>query len=112
MSYFSSTNADVLTVVITIVQRVLHPVLDKLGIERRGRHVGFHAFRHGLASMLVDSAGAAVAQRQLRHSDAGTTLGIYAHIIGSGHIDAMEAIQSQLLPTTNTLAEQEIAKPL
>lgn len=94
-----------------IVERKLHPVLDRLGIERRGRHVGLHAFRHGLASMLVDSAGVAIAQRQLRHSDAATTLGIYAHVIGSGHVDAMEAIQSQLLPT-NTLTEQEIAKPL
>ena len=95
-----------------IVQRILRPMLDKLGIERRGRHAGFHAFRHGHASMLVDSAGAEVAQRQLRHSDAANTLGIYAHIIGSGHMDAIEAIQSQLLPPINTTAQGEIAKPL
>jgi integrase len=51
--------------------------------------------------MLVDSAGAVVAQRQLRHSDAATTLGIYGHVIGNGHIDAMEAIQSILINTSD-----------
>jgi integrase len=54
--------------------------------------------------MLVDSAGAAVAQRQLRHSDAATTLGIYGHVIGNGHIEAMEAIQSILINTSEVLA--------
>lgn len=50
-----------------IVQKVLYPVLDKLSIERKGRRIGLHAFRHGLASMLIDSASPAVAQRQVRH---------------------------------------------
>jgi len=73
-------------------ERRLHPVLDKLGIPRKGKRMGNHAFRHALASMLVDTTSAAVAQRQLRHSDASTTLGIYAHVIGSGHFDAVESI--------------------
>jgi integrase len=77
-----------------IVAKVLHPVLDRIGVPRKGRRVAFHAFRHGLASMLVDLASPAVAQRQLRHADAATTLGIYAHVIGSGHKDAVEAIQA------------------
>jgi len=91
-----------------VVQKVLHPVLDKLGIERKGRRVGLHAFRHGLASMLVDSESTAVAQRQLRHSDASTTLGLYAHIIGTGHIDAVERVQSILI---NTSGVQEVPAP-
>jgi integrase len=89
-----------------IVEKVLHPILDVLGIERKGRRIGLHAFRHGLASMLIDSAGAAVAQRQLRHSDAATTLGIYGHVIGNGHIEAMEAIQSILINTPEVSAVQ------
>ena len=34
-----------------VVGRVLHPILDKLGIER----AGMHAFRHGRVSYLVES---------------------------------------------------------
>ena len=75
---------------------MLHPVLDRLGIKRKGRRIGLHAFRHGLASMLVDSASTAVVQRQLRHSNASTTLGIYAHVIGATHFEAMEKVQSIL----------------
>lgn len=60
-------------------ERELHPLLDKLGIERGG----FHALRHGAASsLLADGATPAVVQRQMRHSDARITLGVYAHVIG------------------------------
>ena len=39
--------------------------------------------RHGAASsLLADGATPAVEQRQLRHSDARITLGVYAHVIG------------------------------
>ena len=53
----------------------LHPLLKKLNIPRGG----FHSMRHGTASSLL-AAGAtpAVVQRQMRHSDARITLGIYA----------------------------------
>lgn len=57
----------------------LHPLLDALGIPRGG----FHSLRHGAASaLLADGATPAVVQRQLRHSDARITLGIYGHIVG------------------------------
>lgn len=56
-------------------EKQLHPLLDALKIPRGG----FHSLRHGAASALL-AAGAtpAVVQRQLRHSDARITLGIYA----------------------------------
>jgi integrase len=79
-----------------VVQTVLQPALDKLGINRKGRRVGLHAFRHTLASMLLQSTGVAVAQRQLRHSDASTTLGHYGHILGNDHREAVETIESLL----------------
>jgi integrase len=57
----------------------LHPLLDALQIPRGG----FHSLRHGAASsLLADGATPAVVQRQLRHSDARITLGIYGHVIG------------------------------
>jgi integrase len=59
--------------------RRLHPLLERLGIERGG----FHALRHGAASsLLADRATPAVVQRQMRHSDARITLDTYAHIVG------------------------------
>jgi integrase len=79
-----------------VVQTVLHPVVDRLGISRKGRRVGLHAFRHALASMLLQTTGAAVTQRQLRHADASTTLGIYGHVLGDDQREAMGQIESVL----------------
>jgi integrase len=65
-----------------VVEYRLWPILDKLGIPR----CGLHAFRHTHTSLLLESgATPAVAQRQLRHSDARTTLGIYGHVVGNAH---------------------------
>jgi integrase len=78
-----------------VVQTVLHPVVDKLGISRKGRRVGLHGFRHTVASLLLQKAGAAVAQRQLRHADPATTLG-YGHVLGDAQREAMSQIESVL----------------
>jgi integrase len=68
-------------------EKVLHPLLKKLGIP----HGGFHSLRHGAASaLLADGATPAVVQKQLRHSDPRVTLGVYAHVIGSQQRDAVE----------------------
>ena len=68
-------------------EKVLHPLLVKLGIPRGG----FHSMRHGAASaLLADGATPAVVQKQLRHSDARITLGVYAHVIGNQQRDAVE----------------------
>lgn len=79
-----------------VVQTILHPIVDKLSISRKGRRVGLHAFRHTVASMLLQTAGAAVAQRQLRHADPATTLGIYGHVLGHDQREAMNQIESVL----------------
>jgi Phage integrase family len=55
-----------------VVQTVLQPALDKLGISRKGRRVGLHAFRHTLASMLLQTTG--VEWRLLSGSSAILTL--------------------------------------
>ena len=68
-------------------EKVLHPLLKKLGIPQ----FGFHAMRHSTASaLLADGATPAVVQRQMRHSDARITLGIYAHVMGNEQRDAVE----------------------
>ncbi len=59
----------------TVRKRKLYPLLKKLGIER----CGFHAFRHGNATMM-DQRHVPIATRQSRlgQSDARTTMG-YTH---------------------------------
>jgi integrase len=75
-----------------VVEHRLWPILDALKIPR----CGLHAFRHTVASILVDSgAPVTVAQAQLRHSDAKTTLG-YAHLLGDSQRQAMEKVASIL----------------
>ena len=60
-----------------IRKRKFHPLLRKLGIPQ----CGFHAFRHGNATLL-DQIGApmAVRQNRLGHADAQTTMG-YTHAV-------------------------------
>ena len=74
-------------------EKVLHPLLVKLGIPRGG----FHSMRHGAASaLLADGATPAVVQKQLRHSDPRITLGVYAHVIGSHQRDAVETRSARI----------------
>jgi len=83
-----------------VVRQALAPILDKLKIPR----CGFHAFRHLHTSLLLSSGAAPqVAQKQLRHSDARITLGVYGHIIGDAHREAVEKVASILFPTVPNL---------
>ena len=74
-------------------EKVLHPLLEKLGMLRGG----FHSLRHGAASaLLADGATPAVVQKQLRHSDPRITLGIYGHVIGNQQRDAVEVRSARI----------------
>jgi integrase len=79
-----------------VVRQALCPILDALKIPR----CGFHAFRHTHTSLLLSSGAApSVTQAQLRHSDARITLGIYGHIVGDEHREAVERVASILDPS-------------
>lgn len=74
-----------------VVEYHLWTILDALGIPR----CGLHAFRHTHTALLLDSgATPKVAQRQLRHSDARTTLEIYGHVVGEADREAVEKVAS------------------
>ena len=74
-------------------ERKLHPVLAKLGIIQ----TGFHAFRHAVASELIDSgAPITVVQTQMRHSDPRITLGIYGHVIPQSQRAAIESLAGSI----------------
>jgi integrase len=75
-------------------EKQLHPLLDALKIPRGG----FHSMRHGAASsLLADGATPAIVQRQLRHSDARITLGIYGHVIGDEQREAVQHRSARLV---------------
>lgn len=75
-------------------EKQLHPLLDALGIPRGG----FHSMRHGAASSLLESgATPAVVQKQLRHSDARITLGIYGHVVGDAQRNAVQGRSTKLV---------------
>lgn len=83
-----------------VVRQALAPILDKLKIPRRG----FHAFRHMHASLLLATGAAPqVAQKQLRHSDARITLGIYGHVIADSQREPVEKVASILFPIVPNL---------
>ena len=74
-------------------EKKLRPLLAELGIPL----AGFHAFRHGVASELMDSgAPITVVQAQMRHSDARITLGLYGHVIPQSQRDAMSGLAARL----------------
>ena len=56
---------------------IMHPIRERLGIARGG----FHAFRHGLGTALMQQgASARVVQKQLGHADL-RMLARYAHVV-------------------------------
>lgn len=85
-----------------VVRCGLHPVLRKLGIPTRD--AGLHAFRHGLATELVESSvPLTVLQKQLRHADVATTLRIYSHAIPQSQRDAMENVTLQSVRSSESV---------
>ena len=75
-------------------EKKLHPLLLSLGIPL----AGFHAFRHGVATTLIDQgASITTVGAQLRHSDPRITLGLYAHVVPQSQRDAVEGLASALV---------------
>jgi integrase len=72
----------------------LTPLLKSLQMPR----VGFHAFRHAVASELIEGgAPITVVRDQLRHSDVRITLGIYGHVIGNSQRNAVNRLAKRLI---------------
>ena len=78
-----------------VVKHGLKPVLRKLGIPEQ--NAGLHAFRHGLATELVQRAVPLPdVQKQMRHADINTTLKVYAHAIPASQRAAMENLANEV----------------
>ncbi|MEJ2110998.1 MAG: tyrosine-type recombinase/integrase, partial [Acidobacteriota bacterium] len=89
---------------------VLYPILDGLGIERRSRESGFHAFRHCAGSIVNNETGnLKLAQALLGHSNLSTTADIYTHNFTEAERAASESLEKaifkdlfQVVPSSGT----------
>ena len=89
-------------------EKKLRPLLTRLRIPL----AGFHAFRHAVASELIDSgAPITVVQAQLRHSDPRITLGLYGHVIPQSQRDALGSLAARLANTRRTTGLQLLTRP-
>jgi len=90
-------------------KRKFHPLLKKLGIQQ----CGFHAFRHGNATLLDQiHAPMAVRLNRLGHAEAQTTMG-YTHIVTSDERKTAEELGKILhVNARNDESEVLAAKPL
>jgi integrase len=74
-------------------EKKLRPLLTSLGIPL----AGFHAFRHGVATTLIDrGASITTVGAQLRHSDPRITLGLYAHVVPQSQRDVVAGLASAI----------------
>jgi integrase len=90
-------------------KRKFHPLLKKLGIPQ----CGFHAFRHGNATLL-DQIGAPMAVRlnRLGHAEAQTTMG-YTHAVTADERRTAEELGKILHATArNEQKERPAENPL
>jgi integrase len=72
---------------ISNTRRILQPAFEEAGAGA----VGFHVFRHGYASMLLASGvNIVTASKLLGHSNPAVTLGVYAHVLPSDEMPALD----------------------
>jgi len=91
-----------------VVRYGLKPILKRLGIP--SKDVGLHAFRHGLATELVESnVPLPIVQKQMRHADPTTTLRIYSHAIPATHRNVMEELGQRSIGTKCQLVQETFA---
>lgn len=74
------------------MKRFFKPALEKAGLAPG---MGFHALRHGHASMLIgDGAPVTVVSARLGHAKASTTLDVYSHLFRSVEEQAVEGLEA------------------
>ena len=83
----------------------LRPAAIAAGVKlRKGQRFGFHNFRHGLASWLVNQGtDVKTVQGLLRHSNVSTTLGLYAHRVNSSMMAAQDSVMRAIQSGTQTV---------
>jgi site-specific recombinase XerD len=71
---------------------------------KKGQRFGFHNFRHGLASWLVNQGtDVKTVQGLLRHANVSTTLGLYAHPVNASMRAAQDSVMRAIQSSTQTV---------
>jgi integrase len=83
----------------------LRPAAIAAGVKlKKGQRFGFHNFRHGLASWLVNQGtDVKTVQGLLRHSNVKTTLGLYAHQVNSSMLAAQDSMMRAMKSGSQTV---------
>jgi len=83
----------------SLLKKSIRPALERANIH--GKIVGFHTFRHSVATQLRSlGVDVKVAQELLRHANSRITLDIYTHAVSDQKRDASNKLLDLLLPAT------------
>jgi hypothetical protein len=81
----------------SILEKSIRPALARIGVL--GRHIGWHSFRHSLATNLRSlGVDIKVAQELMRHSSCRTTLDIYTRAVEQQKREASLKVVELMLP--------------
>ena len=81
----------------SILEKSIRPALARIGVV--GKHIGWHSFRHSLATNLRSlGVDIKVAQELMRHSSCRTTLDIYTRAVSRQKRDASLRVVELMLP--------------
>ena len=83
----------------------LRPAAIAAGVKlKKGQRFGFHNFRHGLTSWLVNQGtDVKTVQGLLRHANVTTTLGLYTHRVNASMMAAQAAMMQALETNSQTI---------
>jgi len=91
-----------------ILKRHIRPALERIGVKKR---IGWHSFRHGLATMLRQKkVDVKTAQEMLRHANPRITLAIYQQAVSEEKRAAQALVMEDLLGKGLTSAPSSTQK--
>jgi integrase len=95
-----------------VLKKAIRPAMLRAGIK--GKTIGYHSFRHGLATNLRSlGVDIKVAQELLRHSNSRTTLEVYTRAVSAKKHEASSKVLEMLLPNTKGAENsQHLSAPL
>ena len=94
----------------TLLKKIIRPALKEAGV--RGKIIGWHSFRHSLATNLRSmGVDVKVAQELLRHANSRTTMDIYTHVVSAQKHEATGRIVDLLLGPRSTQNPQHPSAP-
>jgi integrase len=81
----------------SILEKSIRPALTRIGVV--GKHIGWHSFRHSLATNLRSlGVDIKVAQELMRHSSCRTTLDVYTRAVDQQKREASLKVVELMLP--------------